>query len=504
VRLLRLEKQPAKRYQTAEEVARELRRFLDGEAIQARPIGRLERSWRWVRRHPQVASLSALLAIVMIAATAISTWQAIRARNAERQVIVERDQVLAQKKEAEAQHKRAEENFLRARVAVKDILTDAAAGSGAWSQMPPSLRQRFAERTFNFYQSFLGENISDPSLQYEMAVGLRSLASVHNSFQNHQEAEKLIRQSIEILDKLNVQHPTKVDYRRQLGWSHYVLGTTMHRQKRLADAENTLQTAISVYLKLIDEVSDAGSVSELKNCYSEFLRVRQFKVNPSFMDPYIVVCRNAAAQNDNPAQKAKIYALLGWGLAMKGESAEGVDAYEEALRLDPDNFTDYYDFGNALWDAGLVEKAIDAHREGIRVNPENSDVLNSLSWRLATFPEAKFRDPPLAVELAERAVALAPKNHGFWNTLGVARYRAGQWAAAIEALNKSIELRKEGHPEDWLFIAMAEWQLGNKGAARAFYDKSIEWIEQRNNTGEELERFRAEAAELLGIAESPM
>lgn len=56
-----LEREPAKRYQTALELADELKRFRAGEPIQARPITSLERVWRRCRRRPVVASLIASL-----------------------------------------------------------------------------------------------------------------------------------------------------------------------------------------------------------------------------------------------------------------------------------------------------------------------------------------------------------------------------------------------------------------------------------------------------------
>ena len=62
-------KEPARRYQTARELAEDLRRFLKGEPIHARPIGRLGRVWRWARRNPAVAGLSAAISLLLIAMT---------------------------------------------------------------------------------------------------------------------------------------------------------------------------------------------------------------------------------------------------------------------------------------------------------------------------------------------------------------------------------------------------------------------------------------------------
>ncbi len=61
-----LEKAPERRYENAETLAADLGRFLDGEPIAARPIGRRERWTRWVRRNPALAATSAVAAMALL------------------------------------------------------------------------------------------------------------------------------------------------------------------------------------------------------------------------------------------------------------------------------------------------------------------------------------------------------------------------------------------------------------------------------------------------------
>ena len=68
-------KEPGRRYQTAREIADDLRRWQRGEPIQARPVGRLERGWRWCRRKPLVAGLALAFVLVMIGGVAGISWK---------------------------------------------------------------------------------------------------------------------------------------------------------------------------------------------------------------------------------------------------------------------------------------------------------------------------------------------------------------------------------------------------------------------------------------------
>jgi uncharacterized protein HemY len=89
-----------------------------------------------------------------------------------------------------------------------------------------------------------------------------------------------------------------------------------------------------------------------------------------------------------------------------------------------------------------------------------------------------------------------------WNTLGVAQYRKGDWKAAVEALMKSAQLRNGGDSFDFFFLAMAHWELNEEEEARAWYDRAVAWMDRNAPQNEELQRFRAEAATLLGRAKA--
>jgi serine/threonine-protein kinase len=80
-----LEKDPQRRYGSAQEVAEELERFLRHEPIQARPVRSPVRLWRWCRRNPWLATASGAALAALVLCAVLGTLMALSARQAARQ-----------------------------------------------------------------------------------------------------------------------------------------------------------------------------------------------------------------------------------------------------------------------------------------------------------------------------------------------------------------------------------------------------------------------------------
>ena len=122
----------------------------------------------------------------------------------------------------------------------------------------------------------------------------------------------------------------------------------------------------------------------------------------------------------------------------------------------------------------------------------------NLAYVSCTWPDPQRQEPEQALAWALKAVELIPDD--FWRTVGMARYRNGQWTECLKALTKAAEL---DHDEVDMavvgfFRAMAHWQLNEYELGRDSYSRGVGCMKEHQDEPD-LHRFRGEAAALLGI-----
>jgi WD40 repeat protein/serine/threonine protein kinase/tetratricopeptide (TPR) repeat protein len=199
---------------------------------------------------------------------------------------------------------------------------------------------------------------------------------------------------------------------------------------------------------------------------------------------------------------ARVLNARGQRDAALAEYREAIRLHEERLVRVPDPTYGQYERAMAYCEYAVLLSQVGRSTEARTFYEKALAAVgyNNIAWMLATAPDPALRDPARAVELARKSVEIDPKRGTRWNTLGVTRYRAGEWKAAIEALEKSESLEPaKDLAINGFFLAMARWQLGEKEAAQAWYDKAVVWMEKNQPKNEELRRFRSEAEELLGV-----
>jgi serine/threonine protein kinase/Flp pilus assembly protein TadD len=301
-------------------------------------------------------------------------------------------------------------------------------------------------------------------------------------------AERLARKALTLAAKLAEESSAEpADRKRAMNW-HGSLATTLQRRGRPREAADQFRQALFVGEQLAAEFPDDSTYRYLKASLQNFLGIAlrtlpgEAATAVQCHQKAIEVCERLVAEfPDQPDYRYELVRSrfgLGIVLRLSGRLAEAVQNFHQAQ-------ADYRPY------AGTTD------------HPDNrlqfASIHNELAWLLATCPELNYRNPGQAVAAARKAVEIAPEKGDFWNTLGVALFQAGDWTMALAAFSKSMALRKGGDSFDWFFLAMAHWQLGEREDARKRYQQAVDWMAKRRPNDEELRRFRAQAAELLGL-----
>jgi serine/threonine-protein kinase len=286
------------------------------------------------------------------------------------------------------------------------------------------------------------------------------------------------------LDEAILSFKEAVRLKRDFAAAHYGLGLALRIKGRLDEAILSFQEAVRL------DKQDAAAHNTLG------LALR----DKGQLDDAIASFGRAIQLNPD---SEGTYTNLGYALLRKGRHDDAITYFRKAILIKEDFVGGHEGLANALNARGRWAEAEESYCKALQVSPNYDRVNNDAAWFWATCPDAKFRDPQKAVRLAQKATQLKPKNGDYWNTLGVARYRVGQLTEAITALEESMRLRRGGDASDWFFVAMAHWQQGHKDKAREYFQKAVRSMDKYQPRNQELRRFRAEAAALLGITNDP-
>jgi tetratricopeptide (TPR) repeat protein len=211
-------KEPADRYLTAEAFAQDLRRFLDGRPVQARPVGPIGRAWRWGRRRPLVAGLTAALGLALLGGLALSTWQWRRAQGL---------LVVAERQRARSAARFREANQV---IASYDTLAEQLPLTSPDAHL---VRNELVEKSLRYYRDFLAqEGQEDPEIGFELATAWLRLGytGLHFYRSSPEEAQAAFERAYELSRRLVAAEPDETRYRNVLAISCRYLGS-LHKQK---------------------------------------------------------------------------------------------------------------------------------------------------------------------------------------------------------------------------------------------------------------------------------
>ncbi len=145
-----LHKEPGQRYATALALAEDLARFQAGRPVQARPVGPLERGWRWCRHNPLVAGLMAAVVVALLLGTVISGSFAVQSAHDAAEALSKRadaERETRRARQAEEQQRQAKKAAQQAQLAAqeaekrKDVQLNRAEGLRYAGQLSAALRE---------------------------------------------------------------------------------------------------------------------------------------------------------------------------------------------------------------------------------------------------------------------------------------------------------------------------------------------------------------------------
>ncbi|MCA9263082.1 MAG: serine/threonine protein kinase [Planctomycetales bacterium] len=205
-----LAKNPEERYESADELAADLRRFLEDQPIRAKPPTLLQHTSRWARRHRSIVAALATILLLAVVGLAVSNFL----------IAGERDIARQERDEAERQKQRADESFRKAKEAVDTYLTAVAENELLDTPSMQSLREQLMKSALGFYQDFVTEREDDPSLQRELANAYSRIGGISRTVGSLSDALKAFQEEARVRQRLVANSPQDAKLLMELIDSH--------------------------------------------------------------------------------------------------------------------------------------------------------------------------------------------------------------------------------------------------------------------------------------------
>ncbi|MBM81184.1 MAG: hypothetical protein CMJ78_11405 [Planctomycetaceae bacterium] len=229
-----LAKEPSQRYQTAKDLADDLRRFLDSRPILARRPTVIERTAKWMRRHKTIVASAVVVLFmavigltvsnVLIAQEQTKTQEAlsqVAAKQRSTQTALDAAERL--RRVAEAQRELAEGNFLQAREMLEEFMGVAEVELANNPDLS-DLRAQILQLSLQYYQDFIEKAKDNPPLRKELAISHLRVAQILHRIGSTPAALSSLEQALQTQEQLVRDNPKDESLRRGLFTMYASLG----------------------------------------------------------------------------------------------------------------------------------------------------------------------------------------------------------------------------------------------------------------------------------------
>jgi serine/threonine-protein kinase len=269
-----LQKEPRRRYSSADALAEDLRRFIAGEPVQARPESAWKTAVRWARRRKTVAALAVVSAAAVLILLTFGVWHYGQLQTHSEELRTQRNTAdrlreLAQAKEAEAlrqtgetekQRQRAEANFRQALAAVVQMLARVSEDEDQLAHEPrmEPVRHKLLEDALRFCQDLLKQKAADPLVRQETAAIYLHMGDLQRLLGKQAAAEESYNAAIQLFRALAGEFPKRPGYRHELAGCYTNLGNLLADTPREKEAEGAYRRALDIQQTVVEEFPESA------------------------------------------------------------------------------------------------------------------------------------------------------------------------------------------------------------------------------------------------------